>query len=136
MAWFTPQEAGGLGAVVMVLVSLPYLLLKNSPYPKLTWKSLVRALLEAVKVASMILVLIFGARYFSYFLTTSDIAESISNAVVESGLNRYIVMILVADPIPHPGLPHGHLVGDDHHAAHLLPSAGRAARVSTRCSWA
>jgi tripartite ATP-independent transporter DctM subunit len=96
LAWFTPQEAGGLGAIVMVLVSLPYLLIKNSPYPRLTWKSLYRALLEAVKVASMILVLIFGARYFSYFLTSSDIAAKISDAVVNSGLNRYLVMILVA----------------------------------------
>ena len=43
----------------------------------------------------MILLLIFGAQYFSHFLTTSEIAPAISNALVEAELNRYLVMLLV-----------------------------------------
>jgi C4-dicarboxylate transporter DctM subunit len=43
----------------------------------------------------MIMLLIFGARYFSYFLTSSNIAGSISHAVADSGLNRYLIMIIV-----------------------------------------
>ena len=43
----------------------------------------------------MILLLIFGAQYFSHFLTTSEIAPAISNALVEAELSKYLVMLLV-----------------------------------------
>jgi C4-dicarboxylate transporter DctM subunit len=86
-AIFTPQEAGALGALALLLVSLPY--------KQLTWKSFGNAFLSAVKTGSMIMLLIFGARYFSYFLTSSNIAGSISHAVADSGLNRYLIMIIV-----------------------------------------
>jgi C4-dicarboxylate transporter DctM subunit len=86
-AIFTPQEAGALGALAMLIVSLPY--------RQLTWKKLGHSFLEAVKTGSMIMLLIFGARYFSGFLTSSGIANSITEAVVGSGLNRYVVMAIV-----------------------------------------
>jgi len=85
--WFTPQEAGAVGAVVMLVVSLPY--------RQLTFKAVVNGLVEAVKTTAMILLLIFGARYFSYFLTSTEVALSLSDAIVGAGLNRYWVMILV-----------------------------------------
>jgi TRAP-type C4-dicarboxylate transport system permease large subunit len=44
----------------------------------------------------MIMVLIFGARYFSYFLSSSDIAGSISEGVLSAGLHKYLVILLVA----------------------------------------
>ena len=98
-AWFTPHEAGALGAVILTVVSLAYLLVarfRKLPYKTLTWKSYADSFMDAVKIGAMILVLIFGARYFSNFLTSSTIARGISDAVIESGLNRYIVMLLVA----------------------------------------
>jgi C4-dicarboxylate transporter DctM subunit len=85
---FTPQEAGGLGALAMLLVSLPY--------RQLTWKKLGGSFLNAVKTASMIMLLVFGARYFSYFLSSSNIANSISEAVIHSGLHKYWVMLMTA----------------------------------------
>ncbi len=87
LAIFTPQEAGALGALAVFIVSLPY--------RQLTWKKFFNAFLEAVKTGSMILLLIFGARYFSSFLTSSNIASGISNAVVDSGLHRYAVIFIV-----------------------------------------
>ena len=86
-AIFTPQEAGALGALAMLIVSLPY--------RQLTFKKFAGAFMEAVKIGAMILVLIFGARYFSNFLTSSTIAASISDAVIGSGMNKYGVMLLV-----------------------------------------
>jgi C4-dicarboxylate transporter DctM subunit len=88
LAIFTPQEAGALGAVVMLLVSLPY--------RKLTLKAFGGAFMDAVKTASMILVLIFGARYFSSFITSSNIASSISEAILNAGLHKYAVIFMVA----------------------------------------
>jgi C4-dicarboxylate transporter DctM subunit len=113
---FTPAEGGAAGSVAIVLVSLFY--------RKLTWKALGRSLMDSVKTAAMILLLIMGARYFSYFLTSTEVASSLSNALVEADLNRYLVLIMVR-ALFHPGLPHGHLVGHDHHSAHLLRTVDR-----------
>jgi C4-dicarboxylate transporter DctM subunit len=85
--WFTPQEAGAVGTFVMLLVSLPY--------RQLTLRAVGHAFLEAVKTTAMILLLIFGARYFSYFLTSTEVATGLSNAIVEAGLHGFVVMILV-----------------------------------------
>lgn len=85
--WFTPQEAGAVGTFVMLLVSLPY--------RQLTLRALGHAFLDATKTAAMILLLIFGARYFSYFLTSTEVATGLSGAIIDAALNKYLVMILV-----------------------------------------
>jgi TRAP-type C4-dicarboxylate transport system permease large subunit len=72
---------------VIVIVSLFY--------RKLRLKHIGRALVDATKTSAMILLLIMGARYFSYFLTTSEVASSISTALADSGLNKFIILILV-----------------------------------------
>ncbi len=84
---FTPTEAGAAGAVVVAIVSLFY--------RQLSWRGLGRSLLEAVRTAAMIMLLIMGARYFSYFLTSTEVASSLSTALIEADLNRYVVMIMV-----------------------------------------
>jgi len=87
LAIFTPQEAGALGALAMLIVSIPY--------RQLNFKKFCFAFLDAVKTGAMIMLLIFGARYFSYFLTSSNIAKAISDAVVNSGMHKYLVILLV-----------------------------------------
>ena len=85
--FFTPTEAGAAGCVAILVVSLFY--------KQLTWKMLGRSLLDSVRTTAMILLLVMGARYFSYFLTSTEVATNISNALVDANLNRYVVMILV-----------------------------------------
>jgi tripartite ATP-independent transporter DctM subunit len=85
--WFTPTEAGAAGTAVIIIVSLFY--------RKLRLKHIGRGLVEATKTSAMILLLIMGARYFSYFLTSSEVASSISGALADSGLNKFIILILV-----------------------------------------
>ncbi len=84
---FTPTEAGAAGTVAITLASLAY--------RKLTWKALGRSFMDAIKTSAMILLLVMGARYFSYFLTSTEIATSLSNALVEAELNKYLVLIMV-----------------------------------------
>ncbi len=86
--WFTPQEAGAIGAFVILLVSLPY--------RQLSFKVVGQAFLDATKTTAMILLLIFGARYFSYFLTSTEVALGLSNAILGAGLHGYVVMIMVS----------------------------------------
>jgi tripartite ATP-independent transporter DctM subunit len=83
---FTPTEAGAAGTLAVIVVSLFY--------KQLTWKSLGHSLVEATRISAMILMLIFGAQFFSHFLTTSEIAPAISNALVEADLNKFLVMLM------------------------------------------
>jgi C4-dicarboxylate transporter DctM subunit len=85
---FTPTEAGAAGSVAVLVVSLFY--------RQLTLKTLGRALLESAKTSAMIFLLIMGARYFSYFLTTTEVATSLSRVLLEAELNRYVILIMVA----------------------------------------
>ena len=84
---FTPTEAGAAGTVAVIIVSMFY--------KRFSLKMIGHALLEAAQISAMILLLIFGAQYFSHFLTTSEIAPAISNALVEAELSKYIVLLLV-----------------------------------------
>ena len=84
---FTPTEAGAAGTIAVTVVSLFY--------RQMNFKVLGRALVEATRISAMILMLIFGAQLFSHFLTTSEVAPAISNALVEAALNKYLVVILV-----------------------------------------
>ncbi len=84
---FTPTEAGAAGTLAVIIVSIFY--------KRFSLKMIGHALLEAAQISAMILLLIFGAQYFSHFLTTSEIAPAISNALVEAELSRYLVLLLV-----------------------------------------
>jgi tripartite ATP-independent transporter DctM subunit len=84
---FTPTEAGAAGTIAVIVVSLFY--------RQISFKALGHALVEATRISAMILLLIFGAQFFSHFLTTSEIAPAISNALVEAELNKFIVVVLV-----------------------------------------
>jgi C4-dicarboxylate transporter, DctM subunit len=88
---FTPTEAGAAGTLTVIIVSLLY----KQPSLKVFFKAIGSALVEATKISAMILLLIFGATYFSHFLTTSEVAPAISNALINTGLSKYLVMILV-----------------------------------------
>jgi tripartite ATP-independent transporter DctM subunit len=84
---FTPTEAGAAGTLAVIIVGILY--------RQMTFKVIAEALLEAAGISAMILLLIFGAQYFSHFLTTSEIAPAISNALVEAELSKYLVMLMV-----------------------------------------
>jgi tripartite ATP-independent transporter DctM subunit len=79
--YFTPVEAGAAGSTAMCLVGLIN--------KKLTRKGSFRALLEAGKIAALIMLLIFGAMLFGSFLTASEITQSFST-ISSPHLNPYV----------------------------------------------
>lgn len=85
--YFTPSEAGAVGSVAVVLVSMIH--------RKFKIKNIGHSLLEAGKITAMILLLIFGAMTFSHFLATSEIAQAIVNAIESAELHAYIVMVCI-----------------------------------------
>jgi tripartite ATP-independent transporter DctM subunit len=82
--FFTPTEAGAVGAVAVIVVSLVNRTFKFKP--------MLKALLDSTKITAMIMLLILGAMVFSHFLTTSEIAQAIANTIRAAHLNPYIVI--------------------------------------------
>ena len=85
--YFTPVEAGAAGAFSMFLVGIIN--------RQMTVKKTFTALVDAGKIAAMIMLLIFGAMLFSSFLTTSEVTQEFSNYLITSGMNRYVIMMIV-----------------------------------------
>jgi C4-dicarboxylate transporter, DctM subunit len=85
--FFTPSEAGAVGAVTIVLASLAT--------RQFNLGGMGKSLLEAAKISAMIMMLIFGSMIFSHWLTTTEVASSFSNLIMEANLNRYLVMAII-----------------------------------------
>lgn len=87
LGFFTPTEAAAIGATILFLV---YII-----SGKLTLHSLNEALQKTVKISVMILLLVAGAKVFSYFLALSTLPMIISQWV--SGLNAspYLIIVII-----------------------------------------
>ncbi|MGD8257042.1 MAG: TRAP transporter large permease [Desulfobacterales bacterium] len=85
--FFTPTEAGGVGATVLFLVAL----FKR----KLNWTVFKVALLESVSISVMVLFLVAGANIFSTFLALSTIPIKVSIWVVSLEVSRYMILVIV-----------------------------------------
>lgn len=85
--FFTPTEAGGVGATVLFLVAF----LKR----KLNWQTFKASLLESVSISVMVLFLVAGANVFSTFLALSTIPIQVSTWVVSLEVSRYMILAIV-----------------------------------------
>ena len=87
LGWFTPTEAGAVGATLLFFFAL----IKR----RLTRRTLFSALEEAVRVSAMVLFLVAGATVFSYFLALSTIPMQIVNWVAGLGISRYAIIGII-----------------------------------------
>ncbi len=85
--FFTPTEAGAIGATVLFLLSI----IKR----KLNRRNLVEALLEAVRISVMVLFLVAGANVFSYFLALSTIPMQVANWAAGLAVSRYLIYAII-----------------------------------------
>ncbi|SHJ56161.1 TRAP transporter large permease [Hespellia stercorisuis] len=81
--WATTTEAAALGAFVAFLMTV---VTRN-----LTLDALKESLLASVRLSSMILAIIFGAKVLSYFIALSGISKGVTNWIVS--LNPSIVLL-------------------------------------------
>jgi C4-dicarboxylate transporter DctM subunit len=84
---FTPTEAGGIGAFGALAVSL----IRR----QLTASGFFQYLLEAAKMAAMLIALLIGAFIFNQFLALTRIPFATSEYIVGLGLSKYSVLLLV-----------------------------------------
>ncbi|MDF1551561.1 MAG: TRAP transporter large permease [Deferrisomatales bacterium] len=87
LGFFTPTEAGAVGATVLFLVSL----VKG----KVTWTNLVQALQEATRISVMVLFLVAGANVFSYFLALSTIPMQVATWASELAVSPYLIHVVI-----------------------------------------
>ena len=85
--FFTPTEAGAIGAFGTLLLALAG---RN-----LTMKGFIASLSETTRISCMILVIVAGATIFGHFLAVTRIPFDIANGVSEIQLPRYAVMLII-----------------------------------------
>ena len=85
--FFTPTEAGAVGATALFLVAI----VKR----KLTRKNLVEALQESVRISVMVLFLVAGANVFSYFLALSTIPMQVSQWAGSLPVSPYLIHTVI-----------------------------------------
>jgi len=84
---FTPTEAGAVGASLLFLL----VIIKR----KLTWKTLVLALQDALRTSVMVLFLVAGASIFTYFLALSTIPMQAAGWVVGLAVSRSVILLAI-----------------------------------------
>jgi tripartite ATP-independent transporter DctM subunit len=84
---FTPTEAGGIGAFGSFLL----MALKR----KLTFKNLVRVLMDTGKVTAMCFIILAGANVFGYFMAVTRIPAELAKLAVSLPLHPVLVMIFI-----------------------------------------
>lgn len=90
MGFFTPTEAGAIGAFVAFLM----LCFSRSARPRLG-SSLYKSFRSSATTTVMIMMTIVGAGVFSYFLSLAQVPQAIASVVVEAPLNPWLIVGLL-----------------------------------------
>jgi tripartite ATP-independent transporter DctM subunit len=85
--FFTPTEAGGVGASGAFLLGL----LRR----RLNRATILQALLQATRTAAAVFTVLIGAMLFGYFLTVTEAPQRLTGFLTGLGLGRYGVLALI-----------------------------------------
>ncbi|MCK9230246.1 MAG: TRAP transporter large permease [Syntrophales bacterium] len=84
---FTPTEAGAVGALGTIVLSL----IRR----RLTWKSFVESLMETTRISCMILLIVAGATVFGHFLAVTRIPFDIATWISSVNLPSWAIIMLI-----------------------------------------
>ena len=87
VGFFTPTEAGAVGSLFAVLISL----LQR----KLTWKGFIASVTDTLRVSCMVIVIVAGAMIFGRFLAVTRIPFDIASWVVELPVPDMVIMCII-----------------------------------------
>jgi tripartite ATP-independent transporter DctM subunit len=88
LGFFTPTEAGSIGAAAVFLVSV----IKRD----ISLKALLASIEQSLRTACMTIMLIMGSTILGHFLTVSKIPMVTADWITGLPLNRYFIMILIS----------------------------------------
>ena len=87
LGWFTPTEAGAIGAFGVLAAALVG---RN-----LTWKGFVNSLLDATRTTAMIMLLIAGSMVFGRFIAISRIPFELAGWTGDLNFHPFVIMLLI-----------------------------------------
>ncbi|MEQ9811720.1 MAG: TRAP transporter large permease [Azospirillaceae bacterium] len=87
LGWFTPTEAGAVGAFGAVVIA--------TARRRLTWAAARHAIYATLRTTGMIFGILFGAFMFNSFVTVTTIPLNIVGFVTESGFPPFAVLLLI-----------------------------------------
>ncbi len=87
MGWFTPTEAGAIGAFGAIVIT--------AARRRLNWETAKVAIFNTVKTTGMIFGILFGALVFNSFVTVTRIPLHIVDFVSNSGFTPMTVLLMV-----------------------------------------
>lgn len=85
--WFTPTEAGGVGAAGVLAVTLAS--------RKMSWRGFNQALADTTRTSAMILFLVGGAIIFTRFMAVSRIPFVLASFIGDLALPAVVVLIII-----------------------------------------
>jgi tripartite ATP-independent transporter DctM subunit len=85
--WFTPTEAGGMGAGGAFVIGVLSRRLDRADVR--------RSLLQATRTAAAVFTVLIGALLFGYFLTITQTPQKVTEFLTSLGLGRYGVLALI-----------------------------------------
>ena len=83
----TPTEAAGIGSVVIILIAVAVF--------RLRWKGLLRAIIEAAVINTMMLLVIVAASFFSYLLASAGVGDFLAELVTVADLSPLMVVVAI-----------------------------------------
>ena len=86
IGWFTPTEAGAVGAFGAIVFSM----IRR----KLDWPKFKQALIETMKTTGMIYCIMIGAFIFNYFIAVTTIPNALADTVSGLTVSPMIIMLL------------------------------------------
>ena len=85
--WFTPTEAGGVGALGALVLGLAR--------RKMTFRLFVTAALDTARIVSVLFLIITGAMLFGRFLSVSRIPTELAEWVIALPVHRVVILALI-----------------------------------------
>lgn len=85
--WFTPTQAGAIGAAEAVIIGLIN--------RQLTWAKFIEGTRDGLRLSCMIMLLIAGATVFGHFITRTAMPIELANWVSTLNVSPIVVMLLI-----------------------------------------
>jgi C4-dicarboxylate transporter DctM subunit len=87
VGWFTPTEAGSVGAGGAILATL----IRR----RLTWQGFKLACANAMKTAGMVLLILVGAYLFTYFITLTNLPTALATMITDLHVPPMVVIWVI-----------------------------------------
>ena len=87
MGWFTPSEAGGVGAMGVFIAAVAR--------RRLGWRAMAKALVDTLQTSCMVLLLVTGAVIFGHFLAVTGLPMALAMSIDGLSLPGWAVVMLM-----------------------------------------